>query len=124
MNVKKPIYNFSQLVSAVFLMASLLWLTVSLPFVYDSQQKLSKHAQLAGEQSAHGCNEEEAANPFGNTTEEKAPSNNSSVSEEYLHDNHVAEYFLSIASQKHSCENSGIYNAFHGEVHVPPPNIA
>ena len=39
--------------------------------------------------------EEEAANPFGNTTEEKAPSS-SSFSEEYLHDHHKAEYFFSI----------------------------
>ena len=37
-------------------------------------------------------NEEEAANPFGNTTEEKAPTSGSSFSEEYLHDHHIADH--------------------------------
>lgn len=118
-------YNLSQLLSAGFLIAALLWLTVSLPFVYESQKQIAKYSKSVNDQSSHHCNEEEASNPFGNTTEEKAPSSsNTSVSEEYLHDHHIDEYILSIASRNHKCENSGIYNAFHGEVHVPPPNRA
>jgi hypothetical protein len=66
--------------------------------------------------------EEEAANPFGNTTEEKAPS--SSFSEEFLHDHHKADYFFSIVSQYHNSENDGTYVAYHGELLVPPPNAA
>lgn len=117
---KRP-YQISQILSAGFLVLALLWLTVSLPFVYESQRELAKHSKSVNDQSSHASNEEEPANPLGNTTEEKAPSS-TSVSEEYLHDNHTAEYFTSLASQNHKCENSGIYNAFHGEVHVPPPN--
>lgn len=67
---------------------------------------------------------EEEANPLGNTTEEKAPNSLSSFSEEYLHDNHRSEYFFLIASQFHKCENANTYVAFHGELLVPPPNRA
>ena len=123
MERNKNTYKISQILSVVFLMMALLWLTVSLPFVYESQRELAKHMSSAGSTS-HCSNDEETANPFGsNTTEEKAPPGINSLSEEYLHDSHVAEYFTSIVSQNHKCENSGIYNAFHGEVHVPPPNV-
>lgn len=123
MERNRKTYQISQILSAVFLIAALLWLTVSLPFVYDSQQQLVKQNNVQADQSTLPCNDEEAGNSFGNTTEEKAPSSNiSSASEEYLHNHHIDEYFLSIASQNHKCENFGIYNAFHGEVHVPPPN--
>lgn len=123
MERNKTTYQIYQILSAVFLILSLLWLTVSLPFVYESQRELAKQSKSVTDQSPLSSSEEEPANPFGNTTEEKAPSSTTtSVSEEYLHDNHIAEYFTSLASQNHKCENSGIYNAFHGEVHVPPPN--
>lgn len=102
---------------------ALLWLTISLPFVLAGNQKLCEQDNTQKAQSAPVASEEETTNPLNNTTEEKAPSS-SLVSEEYLHDNHTAEYFFSIASQSHKCENSNIYNAFHGEVHVPPPNVA
>ena len=120
----RKIYNVFQLGSAIFLILALLWLTISIPFVYASQQELAKQNKAANAQSPLSCNEEEAANPFGNTTEEKAPGNSSSVSEEYLHDNHLAHHFFSIALRYHKSENAGTYNAFHGEVHVPPPNVA
>ena len=72
---------------------------------------------------SHTANEDETADPFGNTTEEKAPSG-STASEEYLHDNHSHDCFFSIASQFHQCENEDAYHAFHGELLVPPPNVA
>lgn len=123
MDRSKKTYQICQVLSAVFLIAALLWLTVSLPFVYESQRTLAKLHQATTDQShPPGC-DEEAANSFGNTTEEKAPSTSlNQVSEEYLHDHNSDEYFHSKASQIHKCENSGIYDAFHGEVHVPPPN--
>ena len=122
MERNKKTYPISQILSAIFLMGALLWLTVSLPFVYESKQNLSSHNAINDQAHHPGC-DEEAANAFGNTTEEKAPSTSlNPLAEEYLHDSHTDEYFLSIASQNHKCENFGIYNAFHGEVHVPPPN--
>lgn len=115
-------YSFSQLASAVFMIVALLWLTISAPFVFAGQQKLANQCKTtAHAETPLPCSEEESSNPFGNTTEEKAPSS-SSFSEEYLHDNHKSDYFFSISSQYHKIEDSGTYIAFHGELLVPPPN--
>jgi hypothetical protein len=122
MKENRKIYSIFQLASAIFMILALLWLTVSTPFVYASQQELAKHTKLVT-QSSNCSNEEESANPFGNSTEEKAPSG-SSLSEEYLHDHHTTDHFFSIVTQFHKCENAGTYVAFHGELLVPPPNAA
>jgi hypothetical protein len=116
----KKIYGPGHLVSSVCMILALLWLTVSAPFVVASQQELSKNERTAFPLAS---NEEEAANPFGNTTEEKSPSG-SSLSEEYMHDHHAIEHFSFVDSQFHKCENTGTYIAFHGDIHVPPPNVA
>ena len=122
MRGQQKTYSFFAQLSAVFLMFALLWLTVSLPFVYENQKKFAEENISTNSNCAHpGCEEE--ANPLNNTTEEKAPGI-ASVSEEYLHDNHSSEHIMSITSRNHNCENSGIYNAFHGEVQVPPPNLS
>ncbi|MBL7741462.1 MAG: hypothetical protein JNK14_19740 [Chitinophagaceae bacterium] len=124
MKKNKRVYNRLQLVSAVFMILALLWLTVSIPFVNAAQQDLAKQNQTEQVGNMMAGNEEETANPFGNTTEEKAPSNSSSFSEEYLHDHHHTDHYFSIARQYHKCDNAGTYIAFHGELHVPPPNMA
>ena len=116
MKKKTRTYNVWQMTSAIFMIAALLWLTVSLPFVYDSQQSVNSS-------NVFGGSEEEPGNSCGNTTEEKKPSG-SSVSEEYLHDHYVDDHFISPIKQFHKYENAAIYTAFHGEIHVPPPNIA
>jgi hypothetical protein len=115
MKSRKRSYNFLQLASAVMMIMALLWLTVSLPFVYESQQ-LSKSSYTPG------GTEEETGN-CGNTTEEKKPSGNS-IAEEYLHNHEVDDHFISPITQFHKTENAGVYTAFHGEVQVPPPNRA
>lgn len=118
----KP-YTIFQLCLAIFLILALLWLTISTPFVYTSQQALTKQYNSENSAIPLAGNEEEAPNPF-NDTEEKAPASSGSFSEEYMHDNHKAAYFFSIVSQYHKCENTDIYHAFHGELLVPPPNAA
>lgn len=115
-------YKIIQQVSSIFMVLALLWLTVSAPFVFSSLQKLAKQDKMS--QSPFGGSEEETANPFGNTTEEKAPTGSASFSEEYLHDHHIAGHFFSIDLQFHKCENADTYHAFHGELLVPPPNAA
>ncbi|HEY6502575.1 MAG TPA: hypothetical protein VIZ28_01250 [Chitinophagaceae bacterium] len=124
MKKNRTTYNAFSLTSAIFMILSLLWLTISTPFVFASQQELAKQYKMANAGTALPGNEEEAANPFGNTTEEKAPTSGSSFSEEYLHDHHIADHFFLIALQYHKCENADTYNAFHGELLVPPPNAA
>jgi hypothetical protein len=114
-------YKIIQQVSSIFMVLALLWLTVSAPFVFSGQQELAKQDKMS--QSPFSGGEEETANPFGNTTEEKAPLGNS-FSEEYLHDNHSGSHFFSISLQYQKCENAGTYIAFHGELLVPPPDAA
>ena len=104
------------------MIAALLWLTISAPFVNAAQQQLAKQEKVSQSNAPLAATEEDNSNPFGNNTEEKAPTN--TLSEEYIHDHHSDYYFFSLASQFHKGEDAGIYIAFHGEVIVPPPNIA
>lgn len=124
--MKEPVvkYSIAKLASAVLMIMALLWLTVSLPFVYSSQQEFAKQELSQSNASAATDSEaDENANPYGNNTEEKAPSS-TTVSEEYLHDNHKSDYFFSIISRSHKCESADAYTAYHGDVMVPPPNRA
>ena len=118
----RRIYNPYHLLSAVFMILALLWLTVSAPFVYSSMQKHIEQNKVQNNGSPLAGTEEDA-NPFSNTTEEKGPSS-SSFSEEYLHDNHSSDQFFSIILRSHKCEKTDTYHAFHGELLVPPPNAA
>ena len=124
MKRNKKIYSLFQLASAIFMILALLWLTISAPFVFASQQHLAKYEKSASANSSADNNEEETNNPLTNTTEEKAPTSSSSFSEEYLHDHHTTDFFFSIALQFHKCENADEYVAYHGELLVPPPNLA
>ena len=116
-------YSVFQLSSAVLMLIALLWLTVSTPFVYAAQQELAKHTKVTHTDDSP-CEEEETSNSISNTTEEKKPSGNNSLTEEYLHHHQFDESFFTIVSQKHKCENADIYVAYHGELDVPPPDVA
>jgi len=120
MKSKKRTYNSRAVVSAVFMICTLLWLTVSAPFVYASQQ-LDRAKGQSGYTTASldGADEE---CPVG-SGEEKTSGGSASFSEEYLHDHHVEESLLLISLRYHKCENADDYIAYHGEVQVPPPNI-
>lgn len=115
--------NALQTASVIFMMLALLWLTVSLPFVYASQQGIIKQGTTASYGYPVSDNEEDSTNPFGNSTEEKVPGN-SSFSEEYLHDHHTADHFFSFDPKYYKFEDEDAYHAFHGELLVPPPNAA
>ncbi len=123
MKNKKQIFGLFSKLSAICMILALLWLTVSTPFVFEAQQRLAEHNKTEKANLPLAPNEEESASPFGNSTEEKAPSS-SSFSEEYLHDHHEADHLFLIASQFHINRNAGTYSAFHGELLVPPPNHA
>jgi len=124
MKTNRKLYSTWQKVSALLMMLALVWLTVSLPFTYASQQDLASKDGIEKNQTTYPTTEEESSNPFSGT-EEKAPNSGSSqVSEEYLHDHHKSEYFFSIISTFHKLENAGTYVAFHGELLVPPPNAS
>jgi hypothetical protein len=115
----RPTYKFSAKVSAVFLILALAWLTVSTPFVYAAQQANVKAVAAAG----HERDSSDDCNPFGNTTEEKAPSGSlNTLSEEYLH--HDDEYFHSVELVLSHTAAPSVkeYTAFHGELICPPPD--
>ena len=105
------------------MIVALSWLTVCAPYVFASQQEIAKHSNSVPADLPIAGTEEEA-NPLNGSTEEKAPKTLTSVSEEYIHDNHRSEYLFSVISQFHKGENATTYVAYHGELLVPPPNKA
>ena len=118
-------YTRLHLVSAVLMIVALAWLTVSIPFVFESQKQLAEISKMSSDQSPLAGSEEESGNPFGNnSTEEKAPKSLNTFSEEYLHDHYRSDHLFALALQYHKHENAGIYIAYHGEPLVPPPNVA
>ena len=100
---------------------ALLWLTVSLPFVYNAQQLLSGQTSITAisleDNPVEGS---EDANPLAGSVEEKAPAG-ASVLEEYLH--HHDEAFSVENPQLSHLDNRSydLYLAFHGELLSPPP---
>ena len=123
MKNETQLYSFFHHASAIIMIIALSWLTISAPFVFEQQQKMAKQNSSCCTNLPIAGNEEEA-NPFSGTTEEKAPKSLNTFSEEYLHDHHQSEYFFSIASQFHNNQDVATYVAYHGELLVPPPNKA
>jgi len=121
-NVLQP-YSFFNRISAIMMIVALSWLTISAPFVFEQQQNTAKENSSSCASFPIAGNEEEA-NPFSGSTEEKAPKSLNTFSEEYLHDHHYSEYLFSVASKFHKCEDADTYVAYHGELLVPPPNKA
>jgi hypothetical protein len=95
------------------MIAALLWLTVSTPFVYSAQQIQKK--QIKTEQKQYADN-----NPFSNTTEEKNESGVNTLSE-YLHDGHLMEQGFCIVTKYYKCYPSDLYIEYHPELLSPPP---
>lgn len=124
MNKNQNPYSACQLGSAIFMILALLWLTISIPFVYASQQKNAQENHIQNLGTLISGAEEETCNPLGSTTEEKSPNSGISFSEEFLHDHHGSDHFFLTDPLYHKCENADTYTAFHGEVQVPPPNNA
>ncbi|HTD94681.1 MAG TPA: hypothetical protein VK644_12740 [Chitinophagaceae bacterium] len=118
-NQKSRIYNFRHSVSSIFMIIALIWLTISVPFVYAAQQNALVEKNMKSERISN----DKSSNPLGSNTEEKAPSGINSFSEEYLHHSdelfHAAEIFLSY----HAPHDIAEYRAFHGELLCPPPNL-
>lgn len=116
----KPTKAF--LCSCIFMVLTLAWLTVSLPVVYAAQQGTALSATTNAGMPADS-NEDDSDNPFANTTEEKTPNSINSISEEYLHDTHSAEYYPADPSIEYKVEHVPVYIAFHGELISPPPDV-
>lgn len=122
--MKKATWSIRHIISSVVMILSLIWLTISLPYVYAAQQKLALN-KITNAKEAKGIpgdeSNQDGNNPFANTTEEKVATN-VNLTEEYLH--HQEEP-LPISTDKlsHSHHHSyDVYIAFYGELLSPPPD--
>ncbi len=105
-------YSTAQFLSVIVMLVSLLWLTVSLPFVYKAQQQTITWSEQDGQ----------AEDPFSDTTEEKAPSS-ASASEEYLHHDAGINDWIAKKLRHDHRHAYDVYVAFHGELISPPPDL-
>lgn len=107
----KKIYGY---ISGIFLAGLLLLLTVGLPVTYNAVKELKNNI----------AQNKVGDNPYSNATEEKTPSNNLTINEEYMHDhNHGLPIPTEQISIAYIHAHEAVYTAYHGELHCPPPNI-
>jgi hypothetical protein len=107
-------YPVRHVVSSLFMIVALVWLTLSTPFVYDAQQSLKKEAQKESKQTGDNTN------PFSNTTEEKNESSVNTLSE-YLHEPPCIEKNFIMLTRLYKGYPSNIYYEYHPELLSPPP---
>jgi Tfp pilus assembly protein PilO len=102
--------NSWRLLPTLLMLFALSWLTISLPYVYESmqlQRQIEKQEKLND-------------NPLTNTNEEKTESGVPTISE-YLHDIHSMTTHFVILDKVYKCHSSELYFAFHPELISPPP---
>jgi hypothetical protein len=124
-------YTLINKASSILMLLALIWLTVSIPFVYQAQQEAGASksmVSLSGGESnddAPASSSSSDNNPFANTTEEKPCGGVNTLTEEYLHAFHqdFTRHFSEVnVPAIHAHEAT--YEAFHGELLCPPPNQA
>lgn len=91
------------------MIAALLWLTVSAPFVYQAQQAQLEHQQTESDGSL-----------LNNTTEEKNESSVNTLSE-FLHHIQLPYASTFILKKSYKCFPSDLYFEFHPQLISPPP---
>jgi hypothetical protein len=114
------LYSVFHKLSAICMILALVWLTVSTPFIFRVQQDLVKSEKSTGSNPANSPGDEEVANPFSNSTEEKAPTSVSTISE-YLHETETLIHPSGTLAKHHKYHVFDCYIAFHGELLSPPP---
>ena len=127
MNKNNITYSIFQKANSIFLILTLIWLTGSTPFIISAQQELAKQQKMLTVDLPTSDSAEDGAdvdNNNSNNIEEKVPSTGFNFSEEFLHEHHSVNTFISTTTRNYRIINSGTYIAFHGELHAPPPNMA
>lgn len=113
-------YSRVQCANSLLMILSLVWLTVSIPFVYNARQQVSRIKCEQG--SKHSPSRDQNTNPLANTTEEK-PVSTISISEEYLHHHDHTGIVTETNPHLFYLRDENTYTAFHGELLTPPPNF-
>lgn len=115
-----PPHTLLQQLNACFFVWALVWLTVSTPFMMANQYSQDHLTSI--EQPIDNSGEEETANPLNSNLEEK-PHNCNNLLEEYL-SNSTSLIALNAATISHGIGiHADSYQAYHGELLVPPPNF-
>ncbi len=122
MKKNRKTYSICQKVSAIFMILTLFWLTISTPFVIDYYEQLAKQDKISHASSSLPGNNEEENGSLNNASEEKAPNTGNTLSEEFLHEHHTMDNLLVMDSFYNKHHNDDTYHAYHGELLVPPPN--
>ena len=112
MKKQKNIFTKGDILSCLFMIFALLWLTISLPFVNYAEQ-------ITAEQV---CNSPEDNNSTQQNlpTEEKTESGSNSLSE-FLHDHHFEMNKGYLINQGYKLSPDDTYLAFHPEQALLPP---
>lgn len=117
MKRQRNAYTLITKLAAIFMVVTLVWLTISLPFVNGAKEQKTAVTSRPDHRSGDSGN---SSNPFGNTTEEKNP-NSTSFAEEFLHEHHQ-DLERPVSDLDHgNCTHSPLCVAFHGELLSPPP---
>jgi hypothetical protein len=117
MKHSKETYNPGNALAAILMVITLLWLTISTPFIYASEQQ-DVYGQT---NNTNGETPESEDSPLGNTTEEKTETGINILSE-YLHHTDDLSHLASRPQQQNVTHDVAVYVAFHGETLCPPPN--
>ena len=112
MKKQKNKYSYGEVLSCLFMIFALLWLTVSLPFVNYANQ-------VAVEQTSD-TTEDNNSTQQNLPTEEKTESGSNSLSE-YLHDHHFEMHEGYVISKGYKLSPDDTYLAFHPEQVLLPP---
>jgi hypothetical protein len=112
MKKQKNKFSKGELLSCLFMIFALLWLTVSLPFVNYAEQ-------VAVEQTSDNP-EDDNSTQQNLPTEEKTESGSNSLSE-YLHDHHFEMHEGYLISKGFKLSPDDTYLAFHPEQVLQPP---
>lgn len=112
------------IIVVISMMLTMLWLTVSLPFIAESRIANNVGCKSAACDNLMDTQGEDTGFPQTGASEEKGSESSNNYNEEYLHhhDGGLALSFSSCNTTMHDLAQDA-YCAFHGELLVPPPNV-
>jgi hypothetical protein len=114
MHRSRKIFSLKEAVSGIFMIMTLLWLTVSTPFVFPGKADQKQTSQQKD------ADQHEEDNPFSRTTEEKPERSSNSLSE-YLHELYEVKLPITFITNSYKIHSTTLYLAYHPELVSPPP---
>lgn len=106
------------------MMMTMLWLTVSLPFIVENRIAYNIESKSSASDNLIDTQGEDAGFPQTGASEEKGSEGSNNFNEEYLH-HHDGGTQIGLSPGKKAMHDlaQDAYCAFHGELLVPPPNV-